>query len=422
MRKTNQMTAWLMLMITSLAFMLTMFQRQTGGGIQQFLSENFGFSATEFSIFTSIFFYPYMFMQIVIGVLVDKHGVRKCVSAGLFLSAAGAFLMAFNHEFLLLCIARLLVGIGVSYGVIGINKTATAWFPPEQISSAVSIANIPGSIGSALAQGGIAWLIAVFSWKFSNIIISIISLILAIICCIFYRETPTNEKELKEVPDTSDEGSAVAALVSLFRNRHTYPVLVMGICFNGAFMLFANWVIAYLQESFGLSNVNAASLTSIPSVVSIFALLIIPPFAEHIHSRRFSCVFAFVCGTVTWGALAFGTNLISNHWSVLYIIFAAYGIHGISMAIIFCAMREVNDPRYVGTSVGVCNFISTIGCIVVPMAAGVMIDQFTEQGMTLGLACQKMFILPVALMVIGTIAAFLVPETRCQSIYVDKKA
>lgn len=406
-----------MLTISSLAFMLTMFQRQTGGGIQQILTESFGFSATEFSIFGSIFFYPYMFMQIAVGILIDKIGVRKCVSAGLFLAAIGISLMAFSHEFIYLCIARLLIGVGVSYGVVAINKTANAWFPADRVGSAVSIANIPGSLGSALAQGGLAWLTAVFSWKASNLAIAAICGTLAAVCFFIYRESPDDGQEVIKPTTNPDKQSFGAALISLFRNPHTYPVLIMGISFNGCFMLYTNWAIAYFREALDLSNVEAASLSSISMLVTIFALLIIPPFAERIQSRKFSCIFAFACGIIVWAAFAFGTNIIVQSKVVLYAVIILFGINGICMPLCISAMSEVNDPHYVGTSVGIFNFVSTIGCIIVPMISGIILDSLTGQGVSFAVACQKMFIFPAILAAAGTIAALFMPETKCQNIY-----
>lgn len=87
------------------------------------------------------------------------------------------------------------------------------------------------------------------------------------------------------------------------------------------------------------------------------------------------------------------------------------------MPLCISAMSEVNDPHYVGTSVGIFNFVSTIGCIIVPMISGIILDSLTGQGVSFAVACQKMFIFPAILAAAGTIAALFMPETKCQNIY-----
>lgn len=414
--------AWLMLMVTSGAFLLTMFQRQMGGSIQQVLTENFGITATQFSIFGSIFFYSYMIMQLVIGVLIDHIGPRVCVSTGLAITTVGCALMAIAEDFILLCAARLIIGIGVSYGVVAVNKMAVSWFPSERVGSAIGIANIPGGIGSAFAQTGMAWLIATFSWNMANWMITAVFAAYGILCFWVLRDAPDDRKRTADGPlrKAKPNKSTKAVVAEFFKNPRTYPVLVMGIAFNGTVMLFANWSIAYFRSAFRIENVEASSLASVSSFVSIVGILAVTQIAEKINSRKKVCVAAFALGVFSWSMFVFGSDLMLRSRPLLILVLVVYGFHNVCMPLIFCAGQEVNDPQYVGTSVGLCNFISTMGCIAVPMAAGVIIDRCLRNGMTELAAYQICFKFALLMVSIGAIAALVMTETGCRNIYGEK--
>ena len=65
-------------------------------------------------LLSSLYFYPYVFVQIPVGVFSDIAGALRTVVGFTLMSVIGCTLFAIAHDFYALLIARALIGIGVA--------------------------------------------------------------------------------------------------------------------------------------------------------------------------------------------------------------------------------------------------------------------------------------------------------------------
>ncbi|HZC78640.1 MAG TPA: MFS transporter [Ktedonobacterales bacterium] len=150
------------------------------------LAEEFSFSASELGLLAACMFAAYAVVQLPEGVALDVIGPRRVQAALSLVAAAGFALFALADGLAGFAVARVLLGIGVSAGLMAVLKANTQWFAPAQVANMSGIAGVIGALGSVLtttpAQAalptlgwrGVLWLLCAFScaaavWIFASV-------------------------------------------------------------------------------------------------------------------------------------------------------------------------------------------------------------------------------------------------------------
>ena len=98
------------------------------------------------------FMYVYAFMQLLSGLLADRYGGVRILFVGGLLFTAGAFLFPATRSYPLLCLARVLCGLGMSTFYLSLAHMAMSAFP-KQYATAVTVGIMIGYFGGCFANG-----------------------------------------------------------------------------------------------------------------------------------------------------------------------------------------------------------------------------------------------------------------------------
>ena len=213
--------------IVAMAYFFVQFHRNTQGVVKANLEQSFSMSATSFATLSSMYFYPYMLMQLPLGILLDKFGVRKTVAAGCLVTGIGALIFGSAGSFGMACLGRALIGIGVSAPVTSMQKLISSWFKESKNATAYSLASILGHGGALVAQYPLAWLIETIPWRTVFFICMGISIVIAILCWFFVKDGP--EKiglptiaQIEGRPDHSQASRSIKDIIKAMGKRY-YP-------------------------------------------------------------------------------------------------------------------------------------------------------------------------------------------------------
>ena len=91
--------SWLAWSVWSLGaglFLLGFFHRVAPAVLHRELSLDFGLSAASLGSLSALYFYSYVVMQIPTGLLADRYGPRRLLTAGLVLSTHGAMIFTMS--------------------------------------------------------------------------------------------------------------------------------------------------------------------------------------------------------------------------------------------------------------------------------------------------------------------------------------
>ena len=139
------------------------------------LAVEFSLSASELGLLAACMFVSYALAQLPNGVALDVLGPRRVQAAFSLVAAAGFAIFALADGLAGFVVARVLLCIGVSAGLMAVLKANTQWFAPAQVANMSGIAGALGALGSILTTTpahaalptlgwrGVLWMLCAFS-------------------------------------------------------------------------------------------------------------------------------------------------------------------------------------------------------------------------------------------------------------------
>jgi len=188
-------------------FFLSQFYRVSNAVIAPNLIQDLNLDAEALGILGGAFFYSFALLQIPMGPMLDRIGVRMIMAFSSWIGALGAFLFAFGTSFETALLGRILIGAGMSSMLMGSFKTFTLRYPPEQFATLVGIISSVGTLGNILAASPLAYLTSTIGWRSTFLIAGGITILLGfLIFWIFKDEKKKGEKTLLSSENNSEIG------------------------------------------------------------------------------------------------------------------------------------------------------------------------------------------------------------------------
>ena len=420
-------TGWVSFIILALSQFMVQFHRNSTGVMKEELTATFEMTSTSFGTLSAMYFYPYMIAQIPMGALLDVIGVRATVAVGSFIAAIGSVVFGMADSFVLACIGRLLIGVGVSVPVICTQKLVAAWFPESKIASIFSTSALVAQLGALVAQYPLAAAIDYIPWRTIFYITAAVSIILGVLCLLFVKNDPENiglpsmaELEGKSVPKKEAESakSILTAIGKTFANKYVWPVFIVMAVHQGLFSMFSStWAIPYLMESFGYSNMEATAFTTAMMVASMIFALCIGSISDLLKSRKIVITGISIILFVLWCVLCFGAGRGMPEW-LLWVVFIIMGIGGCGTQIMFSYSREVNNPLYVGIAVSTVNVVGMLAASVMPTILGALLDK-NASTLSGGALYEKAFFPCIIIALVGVVVSFFIKDSGCKNRYME---
>jgi sugar phosphate permease len=169
--------------------------------IAQDLTKDLNIAATSLGALGGIYFLAYASLQLPIGVLLDRFGVRRLMSFSIALCASGAFLFSLSESLYFALFARFIIGMGSSGAFIGTIKLVTIWFPTRLVPVFTGLSVFVGSMGSVIGNKPMALLLKYISWREANQLLAAIGVGLSITCFTFLRNNTAQQNRIRSFKD-----------------------------------------------------------------------------------------------------------------------------------------------------------------------------------------------------------------------------
>lgn len=410
---------WLALGIVALAYVLSFFQRFAPAGIAQDLAASFQTSAASLGILAATYFYVYTVMQIPTGILVDTLGPRRILALGGIVGGLGSFLFGFAPSLDLALVGRTLVGLGVSVTFIAMLKLVAVWFEEERFATMVGICMLVGNFGSVLAGAPLSALAQASGWRGVFIGVGAVSLVLGVLCWLIVRDSPA--AAAGQARPKFDRTAVFSGLLSVLRNRDTWPAALVNTGMSGSFFTFAGlWATPYLMQVHGMARAVAATHLSLWFGGFAIGCFFIGTLSDRLGRRKpVLIVTSHIYGAI-WLVLL---SAVTMPLAVSYLLFAVLGLATAGFSLSWALSKEVNPPLLSGMSTSVANMGGFLaGALLQPLVGWVM-DIGWQGDMVSGarfydVATWRSGVAVVALAaVLGAASSWWVRETRCRNIW-----
>ena len=337
------------------------------------LSQAFNLSASELGLLSSCYLWPYAIMQIPAGLLMDRVGPRKLLTAASLCCASGAMVFGFADTLLLACFSRALIGIGASFAVVGCAKIASVWFPAHRFALFMGLMVAVGMLGPVVGLATVNSIVQTFGWREAMIGAGVIAFMISLLLWMLIRDKPAalqNSMNLDANQEPVFKGLREVAgcsqvwLVSIYAGLMFVPTLSFG----------GLWGIPYLVEAHGFSQESGGVLASLVFVGWVFGGPIYGWISDHMGKRNPGMYFANITTLLVSLAIIYTNNL---SYLLAGVLMFALGLFSSGFIIAFAVTREKNRPAVSGTAIGFINTLNTLSVALLQWLIGKILDWVT---------------------------------------------
>ena len=350
------------------------------------LHSEFGVSTVAFGYISSAFNWTYAGLQLPMGVLLDRFGVRTLGRIGAILWSVASFGAALSPGTRTFFSMRLLLGIGEAPTFPAYAKATGHWFPRQERSLATAIFDAAAKLGPAVGVLLVGILLLRFGWRFSFAATGLISLLYFFAFYLFYRDPRDDSKLSHTERDYIIEGGAQlqeeresprsAPLAYLLRQRKVLGLVSGFFAYNYCFYLLLYWMPIYFS-ALHLSKLASIVYTSVPWLVATATDLLIGGWLVDVlvrrgHSETVVRQTVLITGTVLGLALA---GAISTRNPLVGMLWLTISLGGLSAAApVGWSIPSLIAPRNsVGKLGGILNFGNQLAGICSPIVTGYLV-------------------------------------------------
>ena len=410
---------WWILGVVAVTYVLSFFQRFAPAGIAQDLAASFQTSAASLGVLAATYFYVYTLMQVPTGILADTLGPRRILVLGCLVGGVGSFLFGFATTLDLALLGRTLIGLGVSVTFIAMLKLVAVWFEESRFATLVGVCMLIGNLGSVLAGAPLSALAQATGWRGVFIGVGAVSLVLGVLCWIMVRDSPQRAED--EARPKFDRTVVLSGLLSVVRNRSTWPAALVNTGMSGAFFTFAGlWATPYLIQVHGLSRAVATSHLSLWFGGFAIGCFFIGTISDRLGRRKPVLIVTSHIFVAIWLVLL---SCVTMPLTVSYALFALMGLSTAGFSLTWACSKEVNPPLLSGMSTSVANMGGFLaGALLQPLVGWVM-DLGWKGEMVSGArfydvsAWQSGVLVVTLCATLGAAATWWLVETRCRNIW-----
>ena len=397
--------------LTLLFFFYEFFLRVLPATISKNVIFGLGINIEQFAMIGSAYYITYSFMQIPVGMLLDRFSPRLLITCAVALCSFGALWFGFAQGFISAFIARLFIGLGSSFGFVGVMIMTLNWFPRKYFAFLLGWGQFLGAIGPLLAGGPIALTLEAVhgDWRLIFLGVALFGGVLTLLIALFMRGKPAKSETIVFVDKQSPLGKRLKTLLS--RQQIWWILIYAATIYVALPLLGAFWGTAYL-ETRGFSKPTGAFLISMIWIGLAVGSPLLGKLSDSVKRR--TPIIAICAATGLCSSLI----LLLTHRAEAYLLGALFFLIGVGASgqnLSFAIIAE-NAPKSLrATALGINNSAMMGFAAIIPPFAASIIQHFTvgvhptQKAFEYGLS-----LIPISFAIALIVAIFGIRETFCR--------
>ncbi|MEN8236675.1 MAG: MFS transporter [Pseudomonadota bacterium] len=225
------------------------------------MMQEFSLQACGVGMLASWYYYGYTTMQIPVGLILDRVGVRYPLTLAVLSCAMGCFMYASTDSLMVMGIGRTLMGVGAAFAFLSCVKSASDWFDAKYLPAFIGWSIFMGPLGGAIGNGRpMANLVIAQGWRNAVLLIAVSGLFVALLSWLFVRDHP--QIQVRKIKQTSF--SIFEAIIVILKNPQTYLFGLYGGLMYVPLAGFADlWGAPYIEATYHVDKVTAAGSVSL---------------------------------------------------------------------------------------------------------------------------------------------------------------
>lgn len=365
--------AWLVWSIAVMVYVAAVFHRTSLGVAGPQAAERFGVGPAALGVFTVLQIGVYAAMQIPTGLLVDRFGPRRVLTAAALLIGAGQMLFALAETYPLALTARAVLGCGDAMTWVSLLRLIAGHFPARKYAVVVSVSAALGGAGNLASTVPLTMLLDNVGWTLTFLVAGGLTTAYAVLAGTRLRDVPAGAPAPAGEPvPLRAVGRSVAAAWRIPGTR-----LGFWVHFSTMFapaVLGLLWGYPYLTEAQGLSPHVASAMLG---VLVLGAIVGGPLFGSLIGRRpelRMPLVVGFLGGAVLTWTVLLGWPGGQPPIVLVALALVVLSLGGPASTVAFALARDYNSLRTVGTATGLVNVGGFTATTIAALSVGLLLE------------------------------------------------
>lgn len=347
--------------------------RNSPGVLIEEIRQEFRMNADDFSLMGSMYYYGYSLMQIPLGIIIDRLGIRNTALCSIFLCVVGTFLLTITQVPTVAYLSRLIVGIGAASAFMSSLKLASDYLPPSSQGFVIGATLTFGAIGALITGAPLNYLLNQFdTWQVSFVIFVIVGLVIFLFAYIYL-------PKIKKEPKIEEfEGNNIGHdLLKILRNKYILIYAVIAIGLYAPLSVMADlWGTAFLVLKFNLNRETASPILMNIYIGMAIGSIALPYIAEKYKIMDKIIQFSTVTLLLLFSILIYSTSLSNMSLVVLLILIGFFC--GAEMLCFTAALRYTSSHTS-GLTIGVVNTFNMLSGAIMQQTIGNYLD-YSWQG------------------------------------------
>src|SRR5665647_2332789 len=300
-------------------------------------------------------------------------------------------------------------------------KIIAVSFEERRFATLVGLSMLIGNLGSVLAGAPLSSLAQATSWRSIFVALAGVSVLMGMACWVLVRDRPPLAGK-PEPKHRFNRKLVMAGLLSVLKNRDTWPTVCVNFGICGSFFAFAGlWATPFLTQAHGMTRAVAANHVSLYFVGFALGCVFIGALSDRLGKRKPVLIISSHLYVLMWLVVLSDVVL---PLAASYVLFTVMGLVTAGFTLTWACAKEVNAPLLSGMSTSVTNMAGFLAGAVLQPLAGWIMDRNWQGGLTSSGArlftpedFHTGFLLLGAVAAFGAIASWWIRETGCRNIW-----
>jgi MFS family permease len=368
-KETLQWSAFLMCILAAIFYCYEYCLRVAPSVMRENLMLSYQISDAGFGILAAFYYWAYVPLQVPVGLIMDRFGPRRILTAACLLCALGTYFFAVTDILNIAMFGRFIVGFGSAFAYVGVLKIANLFLPRKYFAMMAGLCTALGTIIAGSSAVIMANCVSLIGWQATSYCSASVGLILALILWLIIKDK--SDQVITQYSCATHEGrSLLAELLEVIKIKQLFLNGIIGCLTYLPLTIFAEvWAVRFL-ETVQMTKVEAAFGSSLVFWGFGIGAPIWGIFSDWIHSRKKPLILGSIISALCAWLVLYHTP--EARWLTYTLLFAS-GFFASAEVVVFAVGNDLCQPRLSATTVSYTNFLVMLGGMLLQPLIGIVV-------------------------------------------------
>lgn len=373
---------WVVCALLFTAVVINYVDRQMLGVLKPFMSEEMGWSETDYADIVFYFQAAYAASYLLFGAFVDRVGAKIGYATAFIIWQIAHIAHAGASTLQQFFLVRVLLGVGEGGNFPGGVKAVTEWFPKKERAFATGIFNAGANIGAVITPLVAPAIMLAYGWRAAFVITGVVGMFWIVAWLVMYRapeqEKKVNAAELAHIRQDPEDTDAKVGWFSVLPKRETWAYAIGKFLIDPVWWMLLFWLPDFFKKTYDLNvamfGVVLAAVYLISDVGSVAGGWMSSQMMKAGRSLNASRkITMLVCALATLPY--FFITQIDNLWVATAVVGLVAAAHQAFSANLYTLPGDVFPRSAVGSVIGIGGMLGGIGGMIMAKSVGQVLER-----------------------------------------------